>query len=90
MMHVGESTIDEMIARVERGVWVTRFHYTHCPDPKRVIATGTTRDGTFLIEEGKVAPVLHATFPLREAAEAHRLMESSAHIGKIVLTVDRA
>jgi len=43
-----------------------------------------------LIEEGKVAPVLHATFPLREAAEAHRLMESSAHIGKIVLTVDRA
>lgn len=43
-----------------------------------------------LIEEGKVAPVLHATFPLREAAEAHRLMESSAHIGKIVLTADRA
>jgi NADPH:quinone reductase len=40
-----------------------------------------------LIEAGKVKPVLHATFPLAEAAEAHRLMESSAHIGKIVLTV---
>ncbi len=40
-----------------------------------------------LIEAGRVRPVLHATFPLREAAAAHRLMESSAHIGKIVLTV---
>ena len=39
-----------------------------------------------LIEAGKVKPVIHKTFPLSEAAEAHRLMESSAHIGKIVLT----
>ena len=36
-------------------------------------------------------PLIHATFPLREAAAAHRLMESSEHIGKIVLlTVPRA
>jgi NADPH:quinone reductase len=35
----------------------------------------------------EVAPVIHATFPLAEAAAAHRLMESGAHIGKIVLTV---
>lgn len=40
-----------------------------------------------LLEAGKVAPVLHARFPLEQAAEAHRLMESSAHLGKIVLTV---
>jgi PmbA protein len=33
---------------------VTRFHYTHCPDPMRVVATGTTRDGTFLIEDGQI------------------------------------
>lgn len=39
-----------------------------------------------LVEQGKIKPILHATFPLAEAAEAHRLMESSAHIGKIVLT----
>jgi NADPH2:quinone reductase len=38
-----------------------------------------------LLESGAVKPVIHATFPLREAAAAHRLMESSAHIGKIVL-----
>lgn len=40
-----------------------------------------------LVEQGAVRPVMHATFPLEQAAEAHRLMESSAHIGKIVLTV---
>ncbi len=39
-----------------------------------------------LIEEGRVKPVIHATFPLAQAADAHRLMESSAHIGKILLT----
>jgi NADPH2:quinone reductase len=40
-----------------------------------------------LIEAGKIKPVLYRTFPLAEASEAHRLMESSQHIGKIVLTV---
>ena len=40
-----------------------------------------------LLDAGKCAPVIHATFALEDAAEAHRLMESSAHIGKIVLTV---
>jgi putative PIG3 family NAD(P)H quinone oxidoreductase len=38
-----------------------------------------------LIESGVVKPVIHATFPLRAASEAHRLLESSEHIGKIVL-----
>lgn len=38
-----------------------------------------------LLHSGAVKPVLFKTFPLREAAEAHRLMESSSHIGKIVL-----
>ncbi|MBN8897989.1 MAG: NAD(P)H-quinone oxidoreductase [Rhodospirillales bacterium 69-11] len=40
-----------------------------------------------LLEAGKVSPLIHATFPLAEAADAHRLMESSAHIGKIMLRV---
>ncbi len=39
-----------------------------------------------LLDEGRVAPVIHATFPLAEAAAAHRLMESGTLIGKIVLT----
>jgi len=40
-----------------------------------------------LLDAGRCAPVIHATFPLAQAAEAHRLMESSAHIGKIMLTL---
>ena len=40
-----------------------------------------------LIEAGRIKPVVYRTFPLAEAAEAHRLMESSQHIGKIVLSV---
>lgn len=40
-----------------------------------------------LLTEGRCKPVIHARFPLAQAAEAHRLMESNAHIGKIVLTI---
>jgi NADPH:quinone reductase len=39
------------------------------------------------LDAGRCPPVIHATFPLAQAAEAHRLMESSTHIGKIMLTV---
>ena len=39
-----------------------------------------------LLESGRIAPVMAASFPLEEAAQAHALMESSSHIGKIVLT----
>ncbi len=38
-----------------------------------------------LLDAGKVRPVVHATFPLERAREAHELMESSAHLGKIIL-----
>lgn len=42
-----------------------------------------------LLEQGRCHPVIHATFPLSEVADAHRLMESSQHIGKIMLEVAR-
>ncbi|WP_306304447.1 NAD(P)H-quinone oxidoreductase [Methylogaea oryzae] len=40
-----------------------------------------------VLETGRIRPLVHCTFPLAEAAEAHRLMESGGHMGKIVLTV---
>jgi NADPH2:quinone reductase len=43
-----------------------------------------------LLERQAVRPIIHATFPLEQAADAHRLMESSAHIGKIALTTSFA
>jgi NADPH2:quinone reductase len=42
-----------------------------------------------LVEKGDVRPIVHATFPLEAAADAHRLMESGAHVGKIVLVVKK-
>jgi len=41
-----------------------------------------------LVESGRIRPVIHSVFPASDAARAHALMESSAHIGKIVLTWD--
>jgi NADPH2:quinone reductase len=40
-----------------------------------------------LLDAGEIQPVIAATFPLQDAAAAHELMESGAHIGKIILTV---
>ncbi len=54
---------------------------------KAAIADAVRSNVWPLLESGRVHPVIHATFPLAEAAAAHALMESSNHIGKIVLTV---
>jgi len=57
-MAPGSATVEEMIASTERGIWVTRFHYTNPVHPVKTILTGMTRDGTFLIENGKIAKPL--------------------------------
>ena len=54
----GEETLDELIASVKHGVYVTRFHYVNVEDPIPVTLTGMTRDGTFLIEDGKLTSPL--------------------------------
>ncbi len=53
-MAAGESTLEELIGGVRRGVYVTRFHYVNVEDPVPVTLTGMTRDGTFLIEDGRL------------------------------------
>lgn len=58
------------------------------PVPFKAAIAARLRDKVWpLIDAGKVKPVIYKTFPLEEAAQAHTLMESSAHIGKIVLTL---
>jgi putative PIG3 family NAD(P)H quinone oxidoreductase len=56
-------------------------------EEKGAIAAALQRQVWPLLDAGTVKPVIHKTFPLAQAAEAHRLMESSEHIGKIVLTI---
>ncbi|HZD94538.1 MAG TPA: TldD/PmbA family protein [Candidatus Sulfotelmatobacter sp.] len=50
----GEQTVEQMIAGTERGILVTRLWYIREVDPYEKILTGMTRDGTFLVENGKV------------------------------------
>ena len=57
------------------------------PDEKGRIARELEAHVWPLLAEKIVKPVIHSTFPLDRAADAHRLLDSSAHIGKIVLTV---
>jgi len=52
---------------------------------KAAIAAALLEQVWPLLESGTVKPIVHATFPLRDAAEAHRVMESGLHIGKLVL-----
>jgi NADPH:quinone reductase len=54
---------------------------------KALVAEAVRQNIWPLLAAGKVRPVICATFPLAEASEAHRLMETSNHIGKIVLTL---
>ncbi|MCB9701409.1 MAG: TldD/PmbA family protein [Myxococcales bacterium] len=50
----GSASVDELVQGVDRGVLVTRFWYNRMLEPQTILATGLTRDGTFLIEQGKV------------------------------------
>ncbi len=55
-------------------------------DEKAAVVADVRREVWPLVETGKVRPVVHATFPMADAADAHRLLESSAHVGKVQLT----
>ncbi|OGO58717.1 MAG: hypothetical protein A2Z32_13485 [Chloroflexi bacterium RBG_16_69_14] len=58
IMDAGVSSREELIGGLDRGLLVTRFHYTNPVHPKLAIVTGMTRDGTFLVEDGElVGPV---------------------------------
>ncbi len=54
IMEPGTASREELIGGLDRGLLVTRFHYTNPVHPKLAIVTGMTRDGTFLVEGGKI------------------------------------
>ena len=65
VMAPGNVSHEELVGGLDRGLLVTRFHYTNPVDPKRLIITGMTRDGTFLVENGQiVGPVRNLRFTM--------------------------
>ena len=63
VMSGGDASLDDMIKSVKRGVLITRFWYIRGLNPRVISFTGLTRDGTFLIENGKIArPVTNFRF----------------------------
>ncbi len=73
----GEATLEEMIASTDRGLYVTRFHYTRPVEPTRVVITGMTRDGTFLIEKGEIA------YPVKNLRFTQSYLEALNHVESI-------
>jgi PmbA protein len=62
-MSPGSSAKEVMLSGIKRGVWVTRFHYVNIVHAKRGILTGMTKDGTFLIEDGRITrPIRNLRF----------------------------
>ena len=62
-MAPGDATVEEMIAATDRGLLITRFHYSNVVNPMDSSITGMTRDGTFMIEHGEVVgPVRNLRF----------------------------
>jgi predicted Zn-dependent protease len=89
----GDATLDEMVASTKRGVWVSRFWYTRPVHPLNVVVTGMTRDGTFLIEDGKVtAPIrnLRFTQSYLEAMNRVEAIGKTAMLHRAIAGVSRA
>jgi predicted Zn-dependent protease len=55
----GAGSVAELCAPIERGVYVTRLWYVNTVEPRNAVLTGMTRDGTFLIEDGRITQPLH-------------------------------
>jgi predicted Zn-dependent protease len=83
IMQGGQATLDEMIASTHRGLLITRFWYIRAVEPMRDLFTGMTRDGTFLIENGRLSgPVVN----LRFNESPIRLLENIELLGEQRLT----
>jgi PmbA protein len=70
----GNATLEDMIAAMERGLYITRFHYTRPAEPAKVVVTGMTRDGTFLIENGEII------YPVKNLRFTQSYLEALNHV----------
>jgi predicted Zn-dependent protease len=83
-MAPGSSNREAMIAGMKRGLWITRFHYVNILHPRKGILTGMTKDGTFLVEDGRVVgPVRNLRFT-QSIPEAFSAVEAISADTKLV------
>ena len=66
----GAADEQELCAPIERGVYVTRLWYANVVRPKETLVTAVTRDGTFLIEDGRITPAARGPAHDRRACSA--------------------
>jgi predicted Zn-dependent protease len=59
VMNTGDKSLDDMIKSVKKGLYISSLHYMNFINPKESSITGLTRDGTFLIEDGKLTKVVN-------------------------------
>ncbi len=84
IMKGGDSSVENMISNVSKGLFVQRFWYTNVMDPKNAVITGMTRDGLFMIENGKITkPVMNMRFTESVISALNNVIELSK-IKKIV------
>jgi predicted Zn-dependent protease len=76
-MAPGSSSREAMVGGMQRGILVTRFHYVNVVHPKKAILTGMTKDGTFLVEDGRISR------PLRNFRFTQSIPEAFSHISAI-------
>ena len=81
MVPGGEASLDELAELVGDGLYVTRLHYVNVVDAREGIFTGTTRDGTFRIEGGRVTtPLVNLRFTTSFPALAETLLGLSRDV----------
>ena len=84
-MGEGHHSLEEMISSTRRGLYITRFFYTRLVHARRCVMTGMTRDGTFLIEEGRLSyPVKDLRFT-QSYVEALNSVEAVGSDSKLLL-----
>ncbi|MDP8209608.1 MAG: metallopeptidase TldD-related protein [Candidatus Stygibacter australis] len=84
IMDTGDKTLAEMIAGIKKGIYVSSLHYMNFINPKETSVTGLTRDGTFLIEDGKITKVINN---LRFTEKIVRIIENITEIENKAVTI---
>jgi predicted Zn-dependent protease len=77
VVYSGQSSVDEMIESTAAGIYITRFWYLNYLNPMKTMVTGYTRDGTFLIEDGKI------TKPVADMRVQQSMLEAFSNVEQI-------